>query len=137
MFKLNCNDKEFVLNEDNLEYMYNDEETPIEDVEANDILNILNESNEVDFEVQYYDDKCSKCLSKEEEKEKCYSFLEYHFYLFTKNNKIVTSNISKGYEEGQFNKLWRERRIDNSYIVSIVVCKYCGNYAIEIEQCDM
>lgn len=137
MFKFTHKDKEFILNEEKLDYMYNDEENPIENIDAKDILSILNEDELVDFDVQYYDDKCENCLSEEEKGNKSFSFLEYHFYLFTKENKIVTSNISKGYEEGDFMKLWKTRKVDNSYIVSIIVCRYCGNYTIEIEQCDM
>lgn len=137
MFKFTHKDKEFVLNEEKLDYMYNDEENPIENIDEKDILSILNDNELVDFDVQYYDDKCPNCSSEEEKGNKSFSFLEYHFYLFTKDNKIVTSNISKGYEEGDFIKLWKTKKIDNSYIVNIIVCRYCGNYTIEIEQCDM
>ena len=27
--------------------------------------------------------------------------------------------------------------VDDSYIVSLMVCDNCGNYAIEIEQCEI
>ena len=71
------------------------------------------------------------------EKEKFFPFLEYHFYIYTKDGKYVISTIDKDYEGKSFNKLSRAGLVDDSYIVSVIICKHCNDYIIQIENCEV
>lgn len=136
-YKFNFDGKEYELNEDNCDYFINDEAEPVTGIEREDILSLLSQSDNADFSMEYYDQPCHNCFSGKEEKAKAFKFLEYHFYIFTKNNEYVISSISGEYIETSFNKLLKSGKADNSYIVSIMVCRNCGNYSIEIEQCEV
>lgn len=68
-------------------------------------------------------------------KEKILSFLEYHFYIFSKDGEYVISNISVDYKGLSFNKLSRANKVDNSYIVSVIICENCQDYIVQIENC--
>ncbi len=130
---------EYELNKEKLIGFYNDEEKPIKDMDINRILEILENSDEdeVDFDREYYEVRCKKCMVKKEESEDYYQYLEFNFYIFTKNSEYVISNISKEYEGLTYNKLLREGKVDNSYIVTIVVCKNCGVYSVAIEELEI
>ena len=54
-FKFKYNEKEYILNEQNLEYFVNDEVNPIMDVNEEKIIEILNNSDKVDFSKAYFD----------------------------------------------------------------------------------
>jgi hypothetical protein len=136
-YKFNLNEKEYELGENNCDYYVNDEEKPVMGIEREDILGFLSQSEGVEFGLEYYDQPCHNCLYGKEEKTKAFKFLEGHFYIFTKNNEYVISSISKEYKDTSFNKLLKKGKVDNSYIVSIMVCSNCGNYSIEIEQCEV
>ena len=69
------------------------------------------------------------------EKQKFFAFLEYHFYIYTKDQKFIISDIQKEYEGQSFNKLLRANKVDDSYIVSLIICKNCGDTLIQIENC--
>ncbi len=69
--------------------------------------------------------------------EKVLEILEDHFYIFTKEGKYIISNISNEFETTTYSQLERMKKIDESYIVSIIICESCKNFAIEVEQCDM
>lgn len=129
-------DKEYTLDLEKFDGFYNDEENPIEDITEKDILEIL-EGRELDFEVAYYESRCEHCKSKVEGIKKAYRFLEYHFYLYTKNNKLVISSLEAEDKGETFTKLSRLGKVDNSYIVSIIVCAECGIYTIEIEEFEI
>ena len=45
------------------------------------------------------------------------SYLEYHFFIYTKNNEYVINNLSEEYKNTSFNKLFSLGKIDDSYIV--------------------
>ncbi|MEG2936023.1 MAG: DUF3785 family protein [Clostridium sp.] len=134
-FKFLHVENEFVLGEDNLAYIDNEE---VENFDLKEIVDLLNEtSEEVDFDYEYFADKCDECGGGKTLDKKHYGFLEYHFYIFTKAGDYVMSNISKDFENTSYTKLVKERKIDNSYIVSILLCEDCKTYNIAIEQCDM
>ncbi|MEW8956935.1 DUF3785 family protein, partial [Clostridium sp.] len=80
------------------------------------------------------DNPCPQCLTGVKEKEKFFRFLEYHFYIFTKDSNYIISDISENYEGKSFNKLLKEKEVDNSYIATITVCRSCGVYDITIEE---
>lgn len=134
-FKFKHGEEDFVLAEDNFSYIDNEE---VEGFELEEVLELLNEiEEEVDFDYEYFADKCEECGGGKAIDKKHYSFLEYHFYIFTKDSKYVMSNISKDFENTSYTQLMRERKIDNSFIVSILVCEECKSFNIAIEQCDM
>ena len=67
--------KEYVLSKNNCSELINDEEKPVRGIEVDDILNILNESEEIDFDIEYYQEECPECLSGVKEKQKFFGFL--------------------------------------------------------------
>lgn len=136
-YKFVYNEKEYGLGDDNCSYVMNDEEHPVAGIDRQEILELLNGTDSADFAVEYYDQPCENCLAGKKEKEKFFKFLEYHFFIFTKQGKYIISNISKEYGDTSFNKLLKKGAVDNSYIVSIIVCVECGDYSIEIEQCEV
>ena len=128
-------DIEYVLNTNNCSELINDEEKPVKGIIVDNILNMLNEVDEIDFDVEYYQEACPKCLAGVKEKQKFFGFLEYHFYILTKDGDYVISDISKAYKGLSFNKLSRQGKVDDSYIVSIIICEKCQDYIIQIENC--
>lgn len=134
-YKFIYEDKEYSLKEDNCSALINDEESPIQGISIPKIIEILNESEEVDFDIEYYQEACPLCLEGVKEKKKVFPFLEYHFYIFSKDGKYVISNISNDYKGMSFNKLSRANKVDNSYIVSVIICENCQDYIIQIENC--
>lgn len=133
-YKFNYNDKIYELGEENFNGLINDDENPVIGFEVSDILDLLNQHDEVDFNMEYYKQPCENCLWGKEEKAKYFNFLEYHFYIFTKDGEYVISNISKEYENTSFKRLLNAKRVDNSYIVSVMVCANCGDYSVDIEE---
>lgn len=127
-------DREYSLNKKNLDAFFNDEENPINNIDEEFILNLL-EGKELDFEKAYYSFPCEYC--KDETKKKPFPFLEYHFYLYTKDNNYVTNSLKVEEEENSFDALEKMGKVDNSYIVSIIVCINCGKYSIEIEEFEI
>ncbi|AOR24694.1 DUF3785 family protein [Clostridium taeniosporum] len=137
-YKFLYDNKEYQLNKENCEGIFLNSDNDIEEIEnlsVELILSSLCEGNEVNFSKEYYGDKC--LCDIQEELNKSYAYLEYHFFIYTKENKYIINTICKDYESTSYNKLHRSGKIDNSYIVSIIVCPCCGNYTIEIEQCTV
>ncbi len=133
-YKFTYDEKEYILNNYNCSGLINDEEKPVKNIELTNIIELLRE-NDNNFDVEYYQEACPECLAGVKEKEKFFPFLEYHFYVYTKNQEYVISDISKDYEGLSFNKLSRANKVDDSYIVSIIICKNCGDYIVQIENC--
>jgi len=127
-YTFNFNGKTYELSLDKFDYLLNDEENEVTGIDIEDILTLLNESPEVDFDLEYYSVPCEICLAGKEEKKRYFNFLEYHFTIF---------NISKEFEDTSFTELQALGKIDNSFIVIIMVCESCGTYSIEINQCDI
>ena len=134
-YKFTYEDTEYVLNANNCSELINDEEKPVKGINVDSILNMLNEADDVDFDIEYYQEACPECLAGVKEKQKFFGFLEYHFYILTKKGECVISDISKEYKGLSFNKLSRQGKVDDSYIVSIIICEKCQDYIIQIENC--
>lgn len=133
--KFLANDKEYILDKEHFGELLNDDENPIKNIDEDYILNLL-EGKELDFEKAYYNYSCVSCKSEKQGKSKAYQFFEYHFYLYTKDGEVVSSSFET--EEGDsYAKMERERKLDNSYIVSVIVCAECGYFEIEIEQFEI
>ena len=86
-------------------------------------------------QTEYYSGKCS--CDTQEQISKSYCYLEYHFYIYTKNNAYVINTLGEEYKSTSFNSLFSLGKIDNSYIVNVTVCPNCGTYSIEVDQCDV
>ena len=136
-FKFKYNEKEYILNEQNLEYFVNDEVNPIMDVNEEKIIEILNNSDKVDFSKAYFDLPCENCKTGLEEKKKFFDFLGFNFYIYAKDRKYVVSTLDREYEGRSFNRLQKSGKVNESYIVIINVCKHCGSYSIEIEEFEV
>ena len=120
-------EKEYILNNDNLEYFENDEVNPLDDINEEKVIEILNNAENVEFSKAYFDLPCSKCKAGVEEKKKFFDFLELNFYIYAKDGKFVISTLDKKYEGLSYNKLQKSGKVNQSYIVRIDVCKNCGN----------
>ena len=136
-YKFNYEDKEYILSDKNCSDLINDDENPVCGITTSDIIEILNKAENVDFDIEYYQEACPECLAGVKEKQKFFGFLEYHFYIFTKNGEYVISDIDKSYEGQSFNKLSRAGKVDDSYIVSFIICEKCSDYILQIERCDV
>ena len=123
-FKFKYNEKEYILNEQNLEYFVNDEVNPIMDVNEEKIIEILNNSDKVDFSKAYFDLPCENCKTGLEEKKKFFDFLGFNFYIYAKDRKYVVSTLDREYEGMSFNRLQKSGKVNESYIVIINVCKH-------------
>jgi hypothetical protein len=136
-YKFSFDGKEYKLGEDNLEYFANDENEELNGIDVDKILELLSNSDEVDLQNAYYESCCSNCKAGKEEKKKVFDFLEYYFYAYGKDNNFITSSIDSEYNKKSFTRLSREGVVDKSYLVTIMVCKHCGTYAIEIEEFEV
>ena len=134
-YKFICDEKEYILTEENCEGIFFDDENEVTGLSLDTILGALNEGEEVNFSNEYYAGICS--CDGQEQINKSYRYLEYHFYVYTKNNQYVLNTLSEEYKSTSFNKLFSLGKIDNSYIVNVTVCPNCGTYSIEVDQCDV
>lgn len=135
-FKFTFNEKIYALGKDNCDYILNDEEVPVSGFELDDLLELLNQTKEVGFEQQYYDQPCKNCLAGKAERSKYFRFLEYHFFIFTKDQQYKLSSISRD-RTMSYNQMERQKVVDDSYFVSVMVCENCGHYSVEIEECEV
>ncbi|MBC7960448.1 MAG: DUF3785 family protein [Vallitaleaceae bacterium] len=135
-YTFNFYGKTYELKVENCGALLNDEGKPLIGFEISELLLLLNQSDAINFDVEYFDSACDQCFAGKAEKLKHFRFLEFHFYLFSLGGKYVLSSISKTYEEGSFNQLAKRGIVDDCYICSVVVCENCSTYYLEIEQCD-
>ena len=134
-YKLKFREKEYELSKNNCSGLINDEEKPVSNIDLDEVLRLLNQDENIDFDLEYYQEACPECLAGVKEKQKFFGFLEYHFYIFSKDGKYVISDIDKEYEGLSFNKLSRAGKVYDSYIVSVIVCDHCLDYIVQIENC--
>ena len=134
-YKFIYDEKEYILTEENCEGIFFDEENEVTGLSLDTIFSALNGGEEVTFSNEYYAGKCS--CDTQEQINKAYRYLEYHFYVYTKNNEYVINTLSEEYKSTSFNRLFSLCKIDDSYIVNVTVCPNCGSYSIEVDQCDV
>lgn len=127
-------DKDYDLNKENLIEIINDEENKVEGIDIDEVLRLLNEGENISFGKAYYDTPCDECNSNFKEKKSISEYLEYYFYIYSKDGNYVISDISKEYENLTFNRLKLEGKVDNSYIVTVIVCTNCSKYLVQIEE---
>lgn len=129
--------KTYELGEDNCSYFENHQEHPVAGIELTDIIELLKQPEEVMFSTVYFNQPCENCLAGKAEKAKVFPFLEDHFYIYTKKGQYVTANIARDSENVPYTKLVQTGQVDQSYIVSVIVCANCGEYSVEIDQCEV
>lgn len=134
--KVCVDNKEYLLDKEHFGGILNDEENPINNIDEEFILNILEKRN-LDFEKAYYSAPCTKCESGGKNKLRAYPFYEYHFYLYTKDRNVVWNSFKVEEEGYSFTRMEREGKADDSYIVSVIICAECGDYEIEVEQFEV
>ena len=136
-YKFTFEGREYKLNEENLDYFVNDEENPIKNINLDKVLEIMANSEEVDFAKEYFNMPGEECKEGVSKKKKFFAFLGYNFYIYTNNGEFVISSIDKEYEGLSFNRLQKAGKVDNSYIVLVNVCRHCGSYSVEIEEFEI
>ena len=134
-YKFVYDEKDYILTEENCEGIFFDEENEVTGLSLDIILSALNDGEEVNFSYEYYAGKCS--CDAQEQINKSYRYLEYHFYVYTKNKEYVLNTLGEEYVTTSFNKLFSLGKIDDSYIVNVTVCPNCGTYSIEVDQCEV
>ena len=132
-YNFTYDNKSYTLEGDKCSLFFNDEAQPLEGIDARTILAELERSDMVSFDREYYDQACEVCHKNRNEGAKYFSFLEFHFYLFSKGDKFVMSSLSPAYEYKTLPDLLEEGTVDGSYIVSINVCPMCGDFTIDLE----
>lgn len=134
-YKFVHKDKEYILAKENCEGIFFEDESEITGLSIDIILDSLNDGEEVNFTNEYYGNKCT--CNSQEPINKSYRYLEYHFFIYTKNNEYIINTICKDYKDTSFNKLFSLGKVDDSYIISISVCPNCGLYSIYLDQCTV
>jgi len=130
------NNEEYTLDEEKFGTFFNDEENPVKNISQDDILKII-EDKKLDFDKAYYSVPCENCNSEKSVEKKVFKFFEYHFYVYTKEGEVVTNSLDIKAEDTSFKKLHKAGEVDNSYIVTIMVCCDCGDFGIEIEEFEI
>ena len=64
MLKFVYYEKEYVLEKDKNVCFLNDEEKPVEGISLDDILNMIDNLEEIDFDTQYYKEACVEDVYK-------------------------------------------------------------------------
>ena len=131
------NNKNYDLTKEKIGCFFNDEENPINNLDEDKILDIINNGRDITFTKAFYSLPCEECHDENAEKEKAYDFLEGHFYIYTKENEAVVSTIDQDAKDFDYDRLLSIGKVDNSYIVSLIICMECGTFDIEIEQLEM
>lgn len=132
-YKFKVEEKEYILNKENFLELINDEEVPVENFDLEEVIRLLNENN-LEFENAYYSTSCESCDANFKEKRNISEYVEGFFYIYTKDKKYIISNIDKEYEGKTYHRLEMLGEVDDSYIVSIIVCKNCGKFTVQIEE---
>lgn len=130
-------DKTYELDGDKCRELLNDEDQPLAGIDAGTIIALLPGQPEIEFETVYFDQPCPVCLAGKGSKAPYFSFLEAHLALMSKDGSFVISARSPEYKQTSFDRLLREKKVDDSYMASLFVCPECGDYSIEINQCDL
>lgn len=135
--QITVNHKVYPLSLDNCEAFFNDEEAPIHELDAALALKWIGQMPQESFALEYYEDDCESCPPAPRSKKRLVPFIEGHFYLFTKAQTVVMTNIDADYQQGAFDGLLADSKADDSYILSLVLCPKCHKFQIEVERCEM
>lgn len=131
------NGKNYELTEDLCTGVFNDEDVPMREMEPLDFLKLLTPKFAENLDLEYYEDPCENCPPVERKKKELVPYLEGHFYLFTKKGEPVMSTLDPAYEATSYELLVNEGKVDESYVVSVVICPDCGEYQVILDQVEM
>lgn len=128
---------EWVLDIDKCQGLFNDELMPINEFTYDAAMKWMENLSPELFDLEYYEDDCEVCPPKPRGKKKLVPYLEAHFYVFTKNKNVVMTSIDSEFETGSFETMQLKGLVDQSYILSVILCPTCGSYQLSLEQVDM
>ncbi len=128
---------EWLLSEEKCQGIFNDEILPINELTFTTVMSWMKNLDSADFELEYYEDDCEVCPTKARGKKRLVPYLEGHFYVFTKLGNVVTTSIEPSFEMGSYDALILKGEVDQSYIMSVIVCPDCGSFQLSLEQVDM
>lgn len=117
--------------------IWNDETDPIHDLTYERVASWMSYMPVDAFEIEYFEDDCEICPPRARGKKKLVPYLEGHFYVFTKEGESVTLSVHPDYISGSFESLLLQGIVDQSYILSVIICPTCGHYQFSLEQVDM
>ena len=78
-YKFTYEDTEYILNANNCSELINDEEKPVKGINVDSILNMLNEADDVDFDIEYYQEACPEWFSRCKRKAKVFWIFRVSF----------------------------------------------------------
>ncbi len=137
MYNFQFENQMYQLSEELCDCIFNDETAPVNGMTFERVSKWFQFLDVDAFEIEYYEDPCEACPPKPRGKKKLVPFLETHFYMFTKASELVLTSISPGFVSGSFESMLAKGEVDQSYVVSIIVCPMCGHYLVDIEQVEM
>lgn len=117
--------------------IWNDELYPVEGLDYDLVSSWMTYMPVDAFEIEYFEDDCEICPPKPRGKKRLVPYLEGHFYVFTKESKAVTLSTHPDFVAGSFEELSLKGVVDQSYIMSVIVCPNCSHYQFSLEQVDM
>lgn len=136
-FKLKIQNETYEIVLDNCEAFFNDDALPIKAFDAEAALKLFATLDQESFAIEYYEDDCESCPPTPRSKKRLVPFIEGHIYVFTLNQEVVFTSVDPEYVSGSFDTLLSKGLVNDSYIVSLVLCPKCQKYQIEVEQCEM
>lgn len=128
---------EWLLDEAHCQGLFNDEIEPLEPFTYEMVMNWMSHLSADAFEIEYFEDDCEICPPKPRGKKKLVPYMEAHFYVFSKNGAPVITSIEPDFVQGSFETMQLKGEVDQSYILSVILCPACGSYQLSLEQVDM
>lgn len=136
-YKLVTEQGEWLLDAAHCQALFNDEIEPIAPFTYDMVMSWMAHLPSDAFEIEYYEDDCEICPPKPRGKKKLVPYLEAHFYVFTKGGSVVATSIEPSFVQGSFETMQLKGDVDQSYILSVILCPACGSYQLSLEQVDM
>lgn len=136
-YTLKHGEKDYTLDQEHCDGIFNDDLMPIKNFSYEVVNQWLNHMPNDNFDIEYYEDDCAVCPPKPRGKKKLVPYLEGHFYVFTKSGEVVITSIDPTFVQGSFEEMSLRGTVDQSYILSIIICPICGAYEFSLEQVEM
>lgn len=137
IYTLQYGEQVYNLDEAHSEGIFNDDVMPIHPFDHETVSQWMVHLPNDAFELEYFEDDCEVCPPKPRGKKKLVPYLEGHFYVFTKKSEVVMTSIDPNFVQGSYDELLAKGTVDQSYILSIIVCPTCGSYQFSLEQVEM
>lgn len=127
----------FELTQEKCSAMHNDEAKPVEGIDIDMLLAFGNAMDPEAFSKEYYREDCEGHEPAPRAKKELVPYWEGHYYLYTKKQKPVMTSVSPEYADTSFDRLLKSGTVDDSYIVTFILCPVCGLYQIHVDQLDI